>query len=216
VFIVHEYYALPLNVGRALAMAGVFDLALAHLWPEKLKWPPAKWLPALGATAVAIAIARFSIVGFGEYSRFALNVNNPETDYYLPEWGHQVFPEPGSFVAMAVDGNGRDLLFLYMTKQRGLVWCSKNKAYAPRAFWKAQGVRYVAWEDGIDSETRRHRYKVRTLDEDLRLARGMGWSSDVDDAWKAHSMSEWAAIASRTGKDPCLKAEDFDPRKWER
>lgn len=215
VFVVHEYYALPLNVGRALTTAAMLALVIeAGLRGARLGPRYSKRL-ALGVMLLAtIVVARSLVVGLRDYSRFALNINNPESPVYQTEWNRQVFPKPNSFVVMAPPGTGRDLLHLYLTKQRGFVWCSQNEKFAPRAYWKAQGVEFVAWAGEPNPKTRHYDWTVRSIDEELKLARANGWSSDINDVWAARPMHEWARIASRTGKDPCIDPKDFDPRTW--
>ena len=211
VFIVHEYYALPLNVGRALTTAGVLALAIEALPALNRK------LSRLTIAALLLIVAvvgRYAVIGIHDYTKFALNINNPDVFFYHPEWGHQSFPKKHGFSVVVVPGSGRDLLYLYLTGQRGFIWCLDNPEFAPRAFWKAQGVENVGWWDGIDLKTRRPIWNIRTIDEELAYARARHWSSDVNDVWATKSMADWAALASRTGRDPCLSPKDYDPRKW--
>ncbi|MBI3554630.1 MAG: hypothetical protein HY074_00020 [Deltaproteobacteria bacterium] len=63
-------------------------------------------------------------------------------------------------------------------------------------------------------KTRQPIWNIRSIDEEMAYARAHSWSSDVNDVWGGKSMAEWAALASRTGRDPCLNAKDYDPRKW--
>ncbi len=211
VFIVHEYYALPLNVGRALTTAAVLGLAVEAL--PKLNRRLSR-LTILTLVCVVAVVGRYAIIGLHDYSKFALNINNPEVSFYHPDWNHQVFPKKHGFSVVVVPGSGRDLLFLYLNGQRGFVWCLDNPENAPRAFWKAQGVESVGWWDGIDLKTRLPIWNVRSIDEELAYARAHSWSSDIHDVWAGKSMAEWAALASATGRDPCLNAKDYDPRKW--
>ncbi|MBI3544492.1 MAG: hypothetical protein HY075_14570 [Deltaproteobacteria bacterium] len=211
VFIVHEYYALPINIGRSLATGGVLALVLLAL-PTARKLRP---LAAIIAITVAIVVARFAFVGVRDYENFVLHLNDPAAWNYQADWNHPVFPKKYGFAVVAVPGTGRDLLFLYMASQRGFVWCSSNPVYAPRAFWKSQGVEYVAWTDHMDPATHRMVYTVRSIDDELAYARARGWSSDIKDVWAGRSMAEWSRLASENGRDPCLRSEDQDPRKWE-
>jgi hypothetical protein len=202
VFKAHEYYVLPVNVLRALTAGALLSLLCGSARPRAVAW--------LIATVV---VGHAAYVGGRDYLSFARAVNDPATSFYYQEWGVQVFPRKNSFVVMAVPGTGRDLLHLYLAKSRGLLWCAHNPVYAPRAFWKEQGVEYVAWAVKYDPKTQKHTWVVRTLDEELKVARKNGWSSDVKDVWAGKSMAEWAALASRTGSDPCFAAT-YDPRKW--
>jgi hypothetical protein len=163
-----------------------------------------------------VVVIRYSLIGLRDYAKFALNINNPNKDFYHPDWGRQVFPKKHGFSAVVVPGTGRDLLFLYLTGQRGFVWCLSNPANAPRKFWKEQGVENVGWWKGIDPATHLPIWDVHSIDDELKLARAKGWSSDVSDVWAGHTMAEWSALASRTGKDPCLDNRDADPRGWSR
>lgn len=217
VFIVHEYYALPLNIGRSLVTAGALALVIEASRRgvgKKSLLRAARSATIAAALVVAVVLGRYALIGLQAYGHFALNINNPAMSFYHPDWNHQVFPKKHGFSVVAAPGTGRDLLFLYLTGQRGFVWCSQNFENAPRAYWKAQGVEYVGWWQGIDEATRLPIWKIRSIDEELALARKMGWSSDTHDVWAGKSMAEWAALASRTGRDPCLDAKDYDPRKW--
>lgn len=209
VFVVHEYYALPLNIGRVLTVAGTLAFVF-HA--SRVVSQPRLW--QLAAGAAAIVVLRYSVVGIRQYARFALNINNPQTSFYQTEWNRQIFPKKNSMVVIAGDGTGRDLLFLYNTKQRGFVWCAANQKFAPRAYWKEQGIEYVAWTTGINPQTHHYEWVVRTIGEELALARKNGWSSDINDVWAGRAMAEWARIASTNGKDPCLVPEQYDPRTW--
>lgn len=223
VFIVHEYYALPMNFGRMLTTAGVLAAFIGLVVPPGHRFAKnarlaaslksrEQWAPLACWIVVAAVVGHSAATGVRAYAEFAANINNPNTSFYQTEWNRQVFPEQNSFVVVAGPGNGRDLLELYFTKQRGFVWCSNNEAFAPRAYWKAQGVRYVAWTKQPDPVSRHYSWTVRTMDQELAFARLHHWSSDVDDVWAARSMAEWAALASRTGNDPCLGSPD--PRLW--
>jgi hypothetical protein len=47
-------------------------------------------------------------------------------------------------------------------------------AFAPRAFWKNEGVKYVAWAGEQDPKTRLFNWDVRTIEEELSFAKKMG------------------------------------------
>ncbi|MEW6058135.1 MAG: hypothetical protein AB1540_16130 [Bdellovibrionota bacterium] len=207
VYVVHEYYALPLTVGRALASAGVLAFVLEHTAHSKSA--------RRGALALVVGVVAVSVIsGVSRYVAFAREIGNPKKDFYHKAWNVRVFPEKAEMVVMAIpEARGHNLLHLYLAKQRGFVWCAENKAFAPRAFWKAHGIDHIAWAEGIDPKTGLFRFTVRTIDEELALARKKGWSSDVGDVWKGRSMAEWALIASHTGKDPCEQGGE-DPRTW--
>lgn len=205
VFVTHEYYAIPLNVGLSLTLALTLDFLISRRYSRR-------WARRLAYAAAVAVVAWHVAVGGRQYIEYAVDSPHPDSLYYHAEWGVEIFPKKRSFVAMAIDGSGRDLLSMYLAKQRGLLWCASNPRFAPRAFWKAQGVEYVAWFDGYDSGTGRRKWVVRTLDEELARARAKGWSSDTNDAWAAHGMAEWAAIASRKELNPCGNAPD--PRGW--
>lgn len=217
VFVVHEYYSLPLNVGAAIIGGAVLG-ALWDLIPRLTR----KETGAITAskTRHALTFALACVLGYGafsgarEYFTFTREIGNPSDWRYLTEWNHRIFPEERSFVVMAGPVSGRDILFLYLTKQRGFAWCYQNEEFAPRAFWKNQGVRYVAWWKRYDPATKRNRWTVRSIDEELAHARARGWSSDISDAWAGRSMHEWSDLAGRAGHDPCGSAGDFDPRTW--
>jgi hypothetical protein len=235
VFVLHEYYALPLNMMRAVTLAGVITLFLEQVSrlhsaggvPKRnglrLAGSSARARPSY-ATSLALALfaiflARNTVLGALEYADTALHANDPKSPYYYPDWGKAVFPSSDSrypLVIMAGPGStsGRDLIYLYLAKSHGFVWCAKNEAYAPRAYWKKEGVRYVAWaKSGSAISAGPTEWTVRTIDEELARARKNGWSSDVNDVWAGKSMAEWAALASATGNDPCIEP-GFDPRTW--
>lgn len=216
VFVVHEYYALPLDVMRALTTAGLMAYLIDLIKNGDSQEIPKKILQYAVFLSVAIVVGRAAIVGLKEYSKFALNINNPDTSFYHTEWNRQIFPDSSGLVVIAPPppATGRDLLFLYLSKQRGFVWCSVNEKFAPRAYWKEQGVKYIAWGRGINPQTHHYDWEVRTLEEELNLSRKNGWSSDLSDVWAGRSMPEWANLASRSGHDPCISDDDFDPRTW--
>jgi hypothetical protein len=71
----------------------------------------------------------------------------------------------------------------------------------------------VAWQESFEEGGRPPRFVVRTLDEELSLARANGWSSDIKDVWTGRRMEEWAAMASAKFLDPCIRGQE-DPRTW--
>lgn len=212
VFIVHEYYALPVNAGRAVTAGAVLGLGAVELLLAALSnraW--ASFTAALLAAVVAWPAAQ----GLRHYAAFATHIEDFKSPGYLGDWNVQVFPKERSMVVMAVPNSGRELYQLYMTKQRGFAWCTQNAKFAPRKFWKDHGVEYVAWHDGFDAAAKRTKWIVRTIDEELAYARARpGWSSDVNDVWAGRTMAEWAALGSRNFLDPCLYEKDYDPRTW--
>ncbi len=214
VFIVHEHYALPLNVGFAFTTAGVIGFLFTKLW-EKKSW---KLDSILAGIALLGAVALPVVTSLNEHWKFYKDINNPHSPNLIQNWNIQIFPEKRKLVVIAGLESGRDLIALYNTKQRGFMWCAKNPQFAPRAFWKAHGVQYVAWAKVTDTGVLK--WEVRTIDEELNFARKMGWLLNARDwggerdAWSSRPMTEWAALGSRSGKDPCGDPSDFDPRKW--
>lgn len=203
VYIVHEYYALPLNMGMALATAASVSALFGFVGRKK---------PLLPVLCLVAVLASNCGAGILDYWRFLQEIKHSNSSLYFKDYDIQVFPKKHVLVAMVVQGSGRDLLHLYLSKQHGFVWCIDNPKYAPRAFWKKSGVEYVAWQNGRSSDGKT-KWLVRTIDEELAYARSQHWSSDVWDAWQGKTMEEWAALGSRTGKDPC-KVGGYDPREW--
>ena len=211
VFIVHEYYALPVNAGRAVTAGAVLGLGAVELLLAALT--NRRWA-AITAALLATVVAWPASQGLRHYIQFAARINDPAAPGYLADWNVQVFPKERSLVVMSTPSSARELFMLYLTKQRGFAWCTQNPKFAPRKYWKEQGVEYVAWETGHDPVTKQTNWTVRTMEEELAYARARGWSSDVNDVWAGRTMAEWAALGSRNFLDPCLYEKDYDPRTW--
>ncbi len=202
VIVVHEYYAHPYNVGSALITGGVLALILNAVRGS---------VPLL-IVAGLLVFGRIGDQAHRGLTRMSSLVDKVKSAEGL--WNAQVFPEKNSFVVMACPGNGRDFMHLYMTKQRGFMWCAANEEFAPRKFWKESGVQYVAWARHVETATGRITWEVVPIEKELERARAKGWSSDVKDVWAGRSMTEWAALGSRTGHETCADPKDFDPRNW--
>ncbi len=202
-YVSHEYYALPLNVAKTLTVGLVTVYLMGILYPRR------QMLISLLVLLIFIATPELK-----KYTAFAKEFRDPHSKVYFPAWNHQIFPER-ALVVIAAPGPGHDLLHLYFTKQKGFFWCAQNEKFAPRAYWKSQGVKYVAWSDGKeDPLTHLKTWTVRSMEEELKLARDRGWSSDVNDVWSAHSMAEWSQIAGLKDKKPCNGVGEYDPRTW--
>ena len=206
VYIVHEYYSLPLNLGAALFLPGVFWVFFKSVSDKKTK------IVVFSLFLVGMVLVP-SITNLKKYAYYFKNIENPESESYLHEWNVPVFPKRNVFAVIANE-NGREVYPLYFARARGFAWCAKNKEFAPRAYWASQGVEYVAWAKSYDTKLKRILWQVNSMKEELEWAKKMGWSSDVNDVWSSRSMKEWAALASKTARDPCLYKEDFDPRLW--
>jgi len=212
VYIVHEYYALPFDVGRALA-TGIALALLAEVVLGTIDKHHRLLALALAVLVTAVCGTAYR-KGVPPYLAYAARINDPRAPDYLHGWNEQVFPERHPFVVMTVRSRGSELLYLYKAKARGFVWCTHNPIHAPRKYWKDQGVRWVAWgEPSPDPATPGlYQWTVRSIEQELELARKNNWSSDVDDHWAGRTMAQWAAHASSNGKDPCL--DNPDPRSW--
>lgn len=219
VFIVHEYYALPFDVARALCTGVVLGVLCEHLFTTE-----SKTLSAISRNAVALAAAlvvtgvcaNAYLTNIPRYLDYAERIEDPRAPDYLQGWNINVFPKKNPFVVMTVRSRGSELLYLYMAHAHGFIWCTQNPVHAPRKYWKDEGIKYVAWGEPSKDPKKPglYEWKVRTIDEELADARKRGWSSDINDHWAGHTMAEWSAIASRGGYDPCLDPKDFDPRQW--
>ncbi len=207
VYVVHEYYSLIINTFSILTCGLVWGVLYT------LKCTRYPILIRMIGTYLFILI--LLIPQLSEYFIFLKNINNQSDWRYQPEWNVQLFPKKNVLVAMAGSNSGRDILPLYFSKQQGYAWCSKNKEFAPRAFWKSQGVEYVAWWIENDPVSKMPKWEVLSIEDELKKARENNWSSDTNDYWSAHSMSDWAKLASAKGYDPCGNIEHFDPRKWQ-
>lgn len=218
VFKVHEYYVLPLNFGFALTCAGV----LAFLLEQRIFFDSGKARPRysflIHLALICALVGLPAVKGLARYADFVLESRNVDSPIYHRAWNVRVFPPGRGLVVMAIPHSPRDLMHLYLTKRHGFQWCAENKAFAPRAFWKSQGVTHVAWAEGDpDPKSGLFHWTVRTIDEEIAFARKNHWSADGQyDVWAAHSMAEWAAFASGEGLDPCIGSENFDPRRWRR
>lgn len=211
VFKAHDYYAIPQNGLGELSRGLVFGTLLTAFL--ELRGPDWKKYFATAAVAFTLFLSAWSPVR--EHIEFVQNIENPKWDHYLPHWHLNIFPDDDEMVVMANPGRGRDYLDLYLTRHPGHIWCNYNKEFAPRAYWKSEGVRYVAWAEGKDPATGDTHWVVRTMEEELARARANGWSSDINDAWAGKSMAQWAAMASSLDKDPCEgDPKNRDPRVW--
>ncbi len=212
VYVVHEYYALPVNAGAAVVSGGILGLLFETALESRKKlfiW--------LASKICGIAVLAAIIPGIHSYTKYFLDVLNPASALHHKDWNQRIFPplkSEKSLVVLAFEGDGRDLLPLYLAKQKGFVWCSTNPAFAPRKYWQEQGVEYVAWYNGVDPKTGIRRWKVRSINEELEIAKNHGWSSDIKDAWASKPMWLWAQLGSQKFKDPCKKPGDENPQTW--
>ncbi len=210
VFRIHEYYALPVNSGSAIVTGcavayflTIFKVKKSHIYNISL-------------VSLVIFLSVTAFHNLVRYNDFTSNINNPSDWRYNHGWGIEQFPnaKPGDLVVMAGGGGGHDILPLYFTKKNGFAWCSKNPEFAPRKFWKESGVKYIAWKTHSVPVTGQDMWIVRTIEEELKIARENNWSNDQIDVWSSKSMSEWAQFASKNGYDPCSNPNQFNPQKW--
>lgn len=206
VYVVHEYYSLIVNTFSILTCGLIWGV----VYEQKCSRVPYQ----IRKYATFLFLGILTIPQFNTYFEFLKNINNASDWRYQPEWDVQLFPKKNVLVAMAGSNSGRDILPLYFSKQQGYAWCAKNKEFAPRAFWKSQGVEYVAWWIENDPTTKMPKWEVLSMEDDLKRARENNWSSDINDSWAGKTMSEWAKVASAKGYDPCGNIEHFDPKKW--
>lgn len=214
VFKWHDYYAVPLNglgaLTKGLILGSILQQTALYFGETRLR-SKLLWL----ATAVTVVPLGFWAVSNVRHDlRFTAERRNPGSSLFYHDWGQTIFPADRSLVVVVHPLAARDMGYLYISKHPGYTWCKTSPENAPRAFWRDQGVKYVAWPEE-PQPNKPLRWTVRTMAEELAHARARGWSSDLNDFWAGRTMAEWAKIASRYDLNPCQGgARDRDPRLW--
>jgi hypothetical protein len=205
---IHDYYILPVDVFSVVSFGLIF-----HAFEDCIKEKYKIFLFKISSLLISV----FCIFNFIKWHTYLENHNNPKSSIYNPDYGLKIFPKENAFVVFINSSRGRDYSNHVLTKTTGYGWCLSNLKFAPRKFWKEQGIEYVAQFDGVDPNTHQSKFIIRTIEEEILLAQKNGWSSDRLDVWGELPMHEWARLATIYNLDPCENGEvQKDPRNWKK